>query len=151
MTLALGIAIGLVAALLLIIVFRRTSPAEAPAVAQLRNDVQSLRQSTENSIQNVATAFSTQLQTVTSNVQSSLTGVTAQLGDRLDAINRQVTEQLNQSTNLMTSSSHAVTSRYVSDGRLPPARGGICRTAVSSAATGHMRVSASLNVRGRPR
>ena len=67
MTLALGIAIGLLAALLLGIVFRRTSPAEAPAVAQLRNDVQSLRQSTENSIQNVAAAFSTAGIPLTSN------------------------------------------------------------------------------------
>ena len=111
MTLVLGIAIGVVAMLALFLLLRRNAPAEDPNVAQLRNEMQSLRQSTENSIQNVNNAFAAQVQTLTSHVQNSLTGVTAQLGDRLDSINRQVTEQVNQSARLMNASSHTVTER----------------------------------------
>ena len=110
MTIALGIAIG-VAAVLALLLFRKSSSAEDSAVRDLRGEVQALRDAMQL---NVSAAFSSQLQEVTSHVQRSLADVTAQLGGRLDSINRQVTEQLNQSTNLMNSSSQSVSEKIAS-------------------------------------
>ncbi|HLJ26045.1 MAG TPA: DNA recombination protein RmuC [Candidatus Angelobacter sp.] len=114
MSIVLAVAIGVAAGLLVLVLLRRKPESEDPAVAQLRTDVQSLRDSSERSVQSMATAFSSQLQLVTSHVQQSLADVTSQLGGRLDAINQQVTEQVNQSANLMSASSHAVTERIAS-------------------------------------
>jgi DNA recombination protein RmuC len=114
MSIVLAVAIGVAAGLLVLVLLRRKLEPEDPAVAQLRTDVQSLRDSSERSVQRMATAFSSQLQLVTSHVQQSLADVTSQLGGRLDAINQQVTEQMNQSANLMSASSHAVTERIAS-------------------------------------
>jgi DNA recombination protein RmuC len=107
MMLALGVAIGVAAVLAVLLFVRAKPPAEVPAVAQLRTDVQSLRDSTDRSVQHIAS----QLQSITTHVQSSLADVTSQLGTRLDSINQQVTEQLNQSTRVMNASSTAVNDR----------------------------------------
>ncbi len=116
--LVLGIALGSVAMLAILAFFRRRPelpkpqvPVEDPAVRELRAQVSSLRESTEQSLQSVSTIFSSQLQNMTSNMQESLATTTSQLGTRLDSINRQVTEQLNQSASLMTASTHAVGER----------------------------------------
>lgn len=114
MTIVLAVAIGIAAGLLVVIFLRRKTETEDPLVAQLRTDVQSLRDSTERSVQGIAGAFSSQLQLVSSHVQKSLADVTSQLGNRLDSINRQVTEQLNQGATLMNASSNAVTERIAS-------------------------------------
>jgi len=114
MNLALGIAVGVAAVLAVLLLLRRKTQAQDPALVQLRMDVQSLRASTEGSVQNVASTFSSQLQQVTSHVQKSLADVTSQLGTRLDSINRQVTEQLNQSARVMSDSSNAVSERIAS-------------------------------------
>jgi DNA recombination protein RmuC len=105
--------IGLAAAFA-IAALRRKAPAEDPAARELRNEMQVLREMTQQSIQGVSATFLTQMQAVTNHVQSSLADTTSQLGTRLDSINRQVTEQLNQSTNLMTASTHAVGERMAS-------------------------------------
>jgi DNA recombination protein RmuC len=114
MGIALGIAVG-VAAILVVVLWLRSKPqAQDPAVTQLRADVQALRASTESSVQNVASAFSIQLQQMTSNVQKSLADVTSQLGTRFDSINHHVTEQLNQSARVMHDSSNTVAGRLAS-------------------------------------
>jgi DNA recombination protein RmuC len=107
MTIALIAAIAVTVVLAVLLFVRRKPDAEAPAVAQLRTDVQSLRDSTDRSVQHIAS----QLQSITSNVQSSLADVTSQLGARLDSINRQVTEQLNQSARVMNASTNSVGER----------------------------------------
>jgi DNA recombination protein RmuC len=107
MTIALIAAITVVVVLAVLLFVRRKPDAEAPAVAQLRTDVQSLRDSTDRSVQHIAS----QLQSITTNVQSSLADVTSQLGARLDSINRQVTEQLNQSARVMNASTNSVGER----------------------------------------
>jgi DNA recombination protein RmuC len=112
-TIVLGI-LALLLGIAVVVLIARKPPDEDPAVKQLRNDVQMLRQTTEQSIQNVASIFSSQLQSVTSNVQTSLTGATSDLGGRLDSINRQVTDQLNQSSNLMNANAQAVSERMAS-------------------------------------
>lgn len=114
MTIALGIAIGVVLVLAVLLVLSRKNPADDPAVAQLRAEVQSLRASSERSVQNISSAFSSQMQLVTSHVQQSLAEVTSQLSARLDSINQQVTEQLNQSARVMNASSNAVGERIAS-------------------------------------
>lgn len=114
MTILLAVAIGIAVGLLVVLLLRRKPEAQNPAVAELRADVQSLRDSTERSVQGITGAFATQLQMVNSHVQKSLADVTSQLGDRLDSINHQVTEQLNQSSNLMNASANAVTQRIAS-------------------------------------
>jgi DNA recombination protein RmuC len=108
-TIVLGI-LTLLLGLAVMVLIARKPPAEDPAVKQLRNDVQMLRQATEQSIQNVGT----QLRDVTLHVQSSLTGATSELGGRLDSINRQVTDQLNQSSNLMNANAQSVSERMAS-------------------------------------
>ena len=110
MTLGLGIAIG-VAVALLVLFLKKTPQAEDPAVRELRNELQALRDSTQQSVMGVSNTFLSQLQAVTSNVQNSLADATSQLGGRLDAINRQVTEQLNQSTKMMSASTQQVNDR----------------------------------------
>jgi DNA recombination protein RmuC len=112
-TIVFGI-LALLLGIAVVVLIARKPPDEDPAVKQLRNDVQMLRQTTEQSIQNVASIFSSQLQSVTSNVQTSLTGATSDLGGRLDSINRQVTDQLNQSSNLMNANAQAVSERMAS-------------------------------------
>lgn len=107
MTIALIAAITVAVVLAVLLFVRRKPDAEAPAVAQLRTDVQSLRDSTDRSVQHIAS----QLQSITTNVQSSLADVTSQLGARLDSINRQVTEQLNQSARVMNASTNSVGER----------------------------------------
>lgn len=114
MNIALAIALGVTAGLLVLLLLRQRPAKEDPEVARLRADVQSLQGSTERSVQGIAGAFTSQLQLLTSHVQKSLADVTSQLGGRMDSINRQVTEQLNQSAHLMNSSSNAVTERIAS-------------------------------------
>jgi DNA recombination protein RmuC len=114
MSIVWAIAAGMAAGLLIQLLLRQRAERQERTVAQLRTEVQSLRDSTERSVQGITGAFSSQLQLVASHVQKSLADVTTQLGGRLDSINRQVTEQLNQSTNLMHSSSHAMTERIAS-------------------------------------
>lgn len=111
MSIVLAIAIGVAVGLMVVLVFRKKPEAQDPVVAQLRTDVQSLRDSTERSVQGITGAFSAQLQSVTSHVQKSLADVTSQLSGRLDSINQQVTEQLNQGSNLMNASTNAVSQR----------------------------------------
>ena len=107
MSVALGVAVGVAAILAVLLFMRRKPETEAPEVAQLRTDVQSLRDTTDRSVQHIAS----QVQSITSHVQQSLADVTSQLGTRLDSINRQVTEQLNQSARVMNASTSAVTER----------------------------------------
>ena len=114
MTIALGIAIGVAAALAVLLFVRKKPAAEGASVAQLRTDVQLLRASTESFVQNISNAFSSQLQQVTSHVQKSLADVTSQLGARMDSVNQQVTEQLNQGASVMNASTHAVSERIAS-------------------------------------
>jgi len=111
MSIALGIAIGIAAALAVVLFIRKKPVAEDASVAQLRTDVQLLRASTESFVQNISNAFSSQLQQVTSHVQKSLADVTSQLGARMDSVNQQVTEQLNQGASVMNASTHAVSQR----------------------------------------
>jgi len=111
MSIALGIAIGIAAALAVVLFIRKKPVVEDASVAQLRTDVQLLRASTESFVQNISNAFSSQLQQVTSHVQKSLADVTSQLGARMDSVNQQVTEQLNQGASVMNASTHAVSQR----------------------------------------
>jgi DNA recombination protein RmuC len=104
------IVLGIVALLLSVIVvalIARKPHAEDLSVKQLRNDVQMLRQTSEQ----FTSMFSTQLRDVTLHVQSSLAGATSELNGRLDSINRQVTDQLNQSSNLMNDNARTVSDR----------------------------------------
>ena len=114
MTIAFGIAIGVAAALAVLLFIRKKPAAEGASVAQLRTDVQLLRASTESFVQNISNAFSSQLQQVTGHVQKSLADVTSQLGARMDSVNQQVTEQLNQGASVMNASTHAVSERIAS-------------------------------------
>jgi DNA recombination protein RmuC len=107
MSLALGIALGVIVILVVLLLLRRKPETEAPEVAQLRTDVQSLRESTDRSVQHIAS----QVQSISGHVQQSLADATSQLGSRLDSINRQVTEQLNQSARVMNASTTAVADR----------------------------------------
>lgn len=111
LTIVLGIMVLLLGLAVVALVVRKPVAEEDPTVKQLRNDVQMLRQVTEQSTQNVTSIFSTQLRDVTSHVQSSLESTTSELGRRLDSINRQVTDQLNQSSNLMNDNARAVSER----------------------------------------
>jgi len=114
MTIAFGIAIGVAAALAVLLFIRKKPAAEGASVAQLRTDVQLLRASTESFVQNISNAFSSQLQQVTGHVQKSLADVTSQLGARMDSVNQQVTEQLNQGASVMNASTHVVSERIAS-------------------------------------
>ncbi len=110
-TIVLGVVALLLGLAVVALVVRKPVAEEDPAVKQLRSDVQTVRQATEQSIQNVTSIFSTQLRDMTSHVQSSLESTTSELGRRLDSINRQVTAQLNQSSNLMNDNARTVSER----------------------------------------
>jgi DNA recombination protein RmuC len=109
----IAIVVGLGAVLISVALLLRHPAAKNSTTESLRNDVLSLRDTTEKSIQNINAVFSGQLQAVTSNVQTSLAAVTSDLGNRLDSINRQVTEQLNQSANVMNANTAAVSKNIV--------------------------------------
>ncbi|HWZ45313.1 MAG TPA: DNA recombination protein RmuC [Candidatus Saccharimonadales bacterium] len=105
--LVLGIVVGVVAVLAGLALFRRQPPAENPAANELRSEMHSLRDTTEN----MSAIFASQLNQVSTHVQAALANATGDLGGRLEAINRQVTEQLNQSANQVSANTNSVAER----------------------------------------
>jgi DNA recombination protein RmuC len=110
LVIVLCIALGVVAGVAGVALWRRAPQSEGPSVNELRSEVHSLRDTTES----MSTIFSAQLQHVASNVQAALANATGDLSSRLDSINRQVTEQLNQNANQASASTHAMAERMAS-------------------------------------
>lgn len=107
MSLVFGVVAGVVAVLAVLALFRRKPEAEDPMVNELRNEVHSLRDTTDR----MSAIFSRQLDQVSTQVQTSLANATGDLGGRLEAINRQVTEQLNQSASQVSANTNSVADR----------------------------------------
>jgi DNA recombination protein RmuC len=97
------------AVLALVIVLRR--PTGGGDMQALRNDMNTLRESSERSLKTVTDVFAKQLQSMTSNVQTSLAATTAEMGNRLDAMNTHVADRLEHNASAMSETSKAVSDR----------------------------------------
>jgi DNA recombination protein RmuC len=99
------LAVGVV--VLLVLLLRRAPGTGDPEIAQLRQELNVLRQTTDRSLQN----FGTQLSSVGAGVNTVLSTVAGEVGNRLDALNQNVAQRLNENVGAMSATSKAVNDR----------------------------------------
>jgi DNA recombination protein RmuC len=103
------VAVGIVLAVMVWALLSRTGAANPEAQA-LRNDVSSLRESSERALQGMTTLFAAQMQ----GMQTSVAAVSSEVSSRLDAINRQMAERLAENSSALAQGSRAVNERIAS-------------------------------------
>ncbi|MGH8459843.1 MAG: DNA recombination protein RmuC, partial [Nevskiales bacterium] len=103
----LVVAVVVLAALLA----RKPAASSQPEMAALHNDLNILRETTQQSLRLMNEAFDRQLQGMGSNVQTALAGVQTEMGGRLEAMNQNVARRLNENVQAMRETSGSVGDR----------------------------------------
>lgn len=110
-----AVAVLVVAVVVLaVLLTRRPAPSQGPELAALHNDLNILRETTQQSLRMMNEAFDRQLQGMGSNVQTALAGVQTEVGGRLEAMNQNVAQRLNENLQAMRDTSGSVGDRIAS-------------------------------------
>jgi DNA recombination protein RmuC len=105
----LAVVLAAIAAIVALVAVLRRPPANTEELAAVRNDLNLLRETTQQSLQTITNVFSQQLQATAQNVQTGLASVNTDVQNRLDSMNQHIAQRLNENAVAMTASVKSVT------------------------------------------
>jgi DNA recombination protein RmuC len=105
----LAVVLAAIAAIVALVAVLRRPPANTEELAAVRNDLNFLRETTQQSLQTITNVFSQQLQATAQNVQTGLASVNTDVQNRLDSMNQHIAQRLNENAVAMTASVKSVT------------------------------------------